>query len=304
MAKNSQKFFKAIEDRILLCDGAMGTMLQKKGYGAVPDLANLEEHNRSIVREIHFEYLEAGADILLTDTFGSNLYKLKASDHENKLSLINRKAVLSAREAIEKYKEATESSRDIFVAGDIGPSGKLLSPFGDASFEDLTQSFKKQADILLEERVDLILIETMMDLNEALAAIKAVRDNNQDIPLAVTLTFNENGVTLMGNKADIVGRELLSAGADLIGANCSVGSLNMLPIVEKFRSANPEARLIFQPNAGMPKVKDGKTFFDETPEEMAKNMKGFLKYRPSVLGTCCGSTPGHTKKVYQIINEV
>lgn len=303
MRKGSQRFFDAIEDRILLCDGAMGTMLQKKGYDAAPDLANLDEDSRSIVRQIHFEYLEAGADILLTDTFGSNLYKLRASGHEDKLTFINRKAVLSVKEATERFKEATESSRDIFIAGDIGPSGKLLSPYGDASFENIVESFKKQVEVFLEGGVDLILVETIMDINEALAAIKAVRDQSDAIPLATTLTFNENGVTLMGDKAENAGERLLSAGADLIGANCSVGSSNMLPIVKKFREANPDAKLIFQPNAGMPKVVEGKTVFDESPEEMAKNMKGFLKYKPSVLGTCCGSTPGHTKKVYGIINE-
>lgn len=142
-----------------------------------------------------------------------------------------------------------------------------------------------------------------MDLNEALAAVKAVRKISKDIPIACSLTFGENGVTLMGNKAEDVVEILINAGSDIVGANCSVGSGAMLNVVKKMREANAEARLIFQPNAGLPMLVEGKTIYNETPEIMASNIEKFLPYKPSIVGGCCGSTPEHIREIIKVVRS-
>jgi 5-methyltetrahydrofolate--homocysteine methyltransferase len=140
-----------------------------------------------------------------------------------------------------------------------------------------------------------------MDINEALAAVRAVREISGSIPIACTLSFGNNGVTLMGNKAEESAGMLIGSGCDIVGANCSIGSDSMLDIVKKIRSAQPDARTIFQPNAGLPVLKNGKTTFNETPEIMAANISKYLEFKPSILGACCGSTPEHIRKIAAII---
>jgi 5-methyltetrahydrofolate--homocysteine methyltransferase len=180
--------------------------------------------------------------------------------------------------------------------------GKLLEPFGPLKYEEVLDAFSKQAEVLIE-KTDLIAIQTMMDLNEALAVVKAVRKISKDIPIACSLTFGENGVTLMGNKAEDVVKVLISAGSDIVGANCSVGSGAMLNVVKKMREADANARLIFQPNAGFPSLADGKTIYNETPEIMASNIAKFLPYKPSIVGGCCGSTPEHIKEIIKVVRS-
>jgi len=140
-----------------------------------------------------------------------------------------------------------------------------------------------------------------MDLNEALAAVEAARSISESIPIACTMSFGENGVTLMGNKAGESAGILLDAGCDIVGANCSVGSDSMLEIVKKIRSAWPGARLIFQPNAGLPVIRDGRTAYNETPDIMADNISHYLAYGPSIVGACCGSTPDHIRKIASMV---
>jgi len=299
--KNKQEFLKILESRILLSDGAMGTTLQELGYTSCLDLLNLNEDDLKAVSSIHLKYLHAGSDILQTNTFGSNPVKLQSCDLVTSLEQININAVNSAKEAISNYRSQTGSSREIFIAGNLSSLGKLLEPYGDLKFEDAVDAYSKQIHILIDSGVDLILIETIIDLKEALAAIEAARKISNSITVACTLSFMENGVTVMGNKADSFGKELLNAGCDIIGANCSVGSKTMIKIVEKIRNANPDARLIIQPNAGLPAIVDGKTKFDETPEIMAENFKEILKFKPSIIGGCCGSTPEHIRKIAELI---
>jgi 5-methyltetrahydrofolate--homocysteine methyltransferase len=308
--------------KIMLCDGAMGTMLHRLGYKISGDILNLDGKALEDISSIHLSYIMAGADIIQTNTFGANPLKLKRSGNENNLEKINKAGIEAAERAIKKYTTASvlgtpsccsctacnpdnvseKNYRQIFIAGNVGPTGEMLQPYGNAGYDDVVDCFTKQIKILVENGADLILIETMMDLNEAKAAVEAARKVNNDIIVACTLSFNEKGVTLMGNKAEQFGKVLLDLGCDIIGANCSVGSESMIGITGKIREANPYAKILIQPNAGLPKIVNGATVFDESPEVMASNFKKILKFKPDLIGGCCGSTPEHIKKIYGLIN--
>lgn len=297
----NKSFLDLLKEKILVCDGAMGTMLHKEKGPGCPDLFNIDSKAIKKVIDIHLKYIEAGSDIIQTNTFGSNPSKLEGYGFIDKIEEINKNAVLAVKKAINIYKQKTSSNKKILIAGDIGPTGKLLEPAGTLKHNEAVDIFLRQIELLLKSDVDIILIETIMDLNEALAAVEAAKKLSDDIPLACTLTFGENGITLMGNKAENVVKTLTQAGCDIVGANCSIGSDKMVEIVKKMREKNPQSRLMFQPNAGLPVLKDGKTYYNETPEIMAKNIKKFLPYNPSILGACCGSTPLHIKKIAELI---
>ncbi|MBM3699900.1 MAG: hypothetical protein FJW68_03140 [Actinobacteria bacterium] len=301
--KNNQDFLEILDKKTLICDGAMGTSLNSLGYKGPSDLFMLKSEAGNIVTDIHLQFLKAGSDIIQTNTFGANILKLGHSGgYCSEIELINKKAAESAVNAIVLYREYSSDARPLYIAGGLGPSGELLKPYGDMDYGKVVSSFAKQAEILIKSGVDFILIETIMDLNEALAAVEAVKSINTEIVIACTLTFMDNGVTVMGNKAEEFGKVLLGAGCDIIGANCGVGSDSMIGIIKKIRNANQEARLIIQPNAGLPKVIDGKTVFSETPEIMAENFKKILAYKPAIAGACCGSTPQHIKKISDIVH--
>ncbi len=310
MSLNTQKIkdeiLNTLNKRVLLCDGAMGTMLQSIGYTAASDLLNLDENARKDIIKIHLNYIAAGSEIIQTNTFGANFLKLKRSGNEKYLKLINKNAVNNVKEAINYFQEFSpnkETVKRIYIAGDIGPSGEMLKPFGNISYDEMANSFSAQAEVLIESGVDFILVETMMDLNEACAAVEGIKKLDREILIACTLTFNENGVTLMGNKAEDFGKVLIDAGCSIIGANCSVGSSSMIKITEKIRSANPDTLLIIQPNAGLPKIVNNKTIFDESPDLMAENFSHILKFNPSIIGGCCGSTPEHIKKISNLLKN-
>ena len=298
---HSYTLLNVLDENILICDGAMGTELTSRGFSGYPESANLEQNGIEKVIDIHLSYLGSGSNIIQTNTFGANIEKLKSYSLDSKIADINKNAVSAARQAIKRHKSEKDCQEPHFVAGDIGPLGKLLEPSGTLKYAEAVDAFLKQAEILVESGVDLLLVETIMDINEALAAVEAVRRSSEDIPLACTLSFGGNGITLMGNKAEDAVKTLLDSGCDIIGANCSIGSDTMLEIVRKMREADPGARLIFQPNAGLPVLKDGKTVFNETPEIMASNIKKYLDYKPSILGACCGSTPAHISGIADIV---
>jgi 5-methyltetrahydrofolate--homocysteine methyltransferase len=300
--KKNQEFLEILDKKTLICDGAMGTSLNSLGYKGPSDLFMLKSEANDIITDIHLQFIKAGSDIIQTNTFGANILKLKHSGFSSDIELINKKAVKSAENAISLYRECSSDTRPLYIAGGLGPSGELLKPYGNVDYQEAVNSFSKQAEILIKNKVDFILIETIMDLNEALAAVEAVKKINPNTVIACTLTFMENGVTIMGNRAEDFGKVLIDAGCGIIGANCSVGSDSMIGITQKIRNANPEARLIIQPNAGLPKVINEKTVFSETPEAMAENFKKILEYRPSIAGACCGSTPQHIKKISGIVH--
>lgn len=287
------KLLNILDTKILICDGAMGTELLSRGFSGYPDSADLDENGIEKVINIHLSYLDAGSNIIQTNTFGANPEKLKSYSLDSKITEINKNAASAARRAIKKHENTSNCPGPHFVAGDIGPLGKLLEPSGTIKYGEAVDSFLRQIEVLVESGVDMLLVETIMDINEGLAAVEAARRSSSDIPLACTLTFGGNGVTLMGNKAEDAVKALLDSGCDIIGANCSIGSDSMLEVVKKMRGADPGARLIFQPNAGLPVLKEGMTLYNETPEIMAANIEKYLEYKPSIIGACCGSTPDH-----------
>jgi methionine synthase I (cobalamin-dependent) len=299
---NKIKLLDIIDKKILVSDGAMGATLIAAGISALPDSLNLDSSQIKKIIDIHLGYLEAGSDIIITNTLNSTPIKLESHGLQHEIKKINENAVSAVKEAINLYRVRSVDNKPIFIAGDIGPLGKLLEPFGPLKYEEVLDAFSKQAEVLIG-KVDLIAIQTIMDLNEALAAVKAVRKISKDIPIACSLTFGENGVTLMGNKAEDVVEILINAGSDIVGANCSVGSGAMLNVVKKMREVNAEARLIFQPNAGLPMLVEGKTIYNETPEIMASNIEKFLPYKPSIVGGCCGSTPEHIREIIKVVRS-
>jgi len=299
--KNKQDFLNAVENKILICDGAMGTSLQNLGFTENPDSLNLNEEDIKNVINVHLSFLRAGSDIIQTNTFGSNPAKLKSYGLISDIEKINTNAVAAAREAINTFRKESSNSRDLFIAGDIGPLGKLVVPSGEIKYSEAIDLFSQQIDVLIKNNVDFILIETIMDLHEALAAVEAVKKIDEDIPIACSLTFDKKGVTLMGDKAEDIGEPLLEAGANLIGANCGVGSDSMVIIAEKIRRANPDTKIFFQPNAGLPVLINGKTTYNEAPEFMSANIKKILQFNLSVVGACCGSTPVHISKIAELV---
>ncbi len=275
-----------------LSDGAMGTMLQEAGLelGKAPELYNIEKPE--VVREIHLAYLRAGSDIIQTNTFGGSPLKLARFGLESQVRELNSKAAQLAREA------AQMSGRDVLVAGSMGPSGELISPFGTLEPEEAQEAFALQAQAIADGGADLILIETMSDLVEAKAALRGALRSG--LPVWVTMTFEANGRTNWGVSAKEAREELAALGASCIGANCSVGPKELLPIVQEL--AQGSLPVIVQPNAGLPQLIDDETVFPLGPKGFAAQMEPLLQY-VKVIGGCCGTTPGHIAQLRNLLKK-
>ena len=279
---------KNIMDRIgrewLFFDGGTGSILQEKGLqpGELPETWNLLHPDR--ILDLHRGYLEAGADIYNTNTFGANRLKFP----EN-LDEIVTAAVKLAKEA------RTQAGRDenAYVALDIGPTGKLLAPMGDLSFDDAVDIFGEVVRIGAREGADLVLIETMNDSYEAKAAVLAAKENC-DLPVFITCVFDGSGKMLTGGTPESVGAMLEGLGVDALGVNCSLGPAQMIPIVERLVKA-AHVPVLVNPNAGLPKSVDGKTVYDVGPEEFAGYMKQIAALGAAAVGGCCGTTPDYIR---------
>lgn len=284
-------FMELLKTKILVVDGAMGTMLQERGLpkGACPEAFNLT--NPELIAEIHREYLSAGADIATANTFGAIPMKLKEYGLEGQAREINIRAIEIARKAF--YRE------DKYIAGSIGPLGKFVRPLGELSFDDAYEEFRLQALAFKEAGADLIIIETMGDLGELRVAILAAVENFKG-PVIATMTFETNGRTFTGTDAEtaVVVAERLGIAA--FGANCSVGSHELLPIAKKLIHTT-NLPVLISPNAGLPEIHEGKTIFRETPEEVAKNAREYILAGVGLVGSCCGSTPAHTKALSEAV---
>ena len=272
---------------VLIADGATGTQLQKAGLpaGYPPELWNLE--NPAAIISHHLSYLDAGSDIVLTNTFGGNTVKLRSHDLEGKTGEINTRAAELARQA---------AGSDRFVFGDVGPTGHLLSPLGDLSEEEAITAFKEQISALVAGGVDAILIETMSSLEEAKAAIKAAKSVTS-LPILVTLSFDTRGRTMMGVKPAQAVRELWPMGIQLIGANCGRTLTETLSAIQEMKSTMPEVVLMAKPNAGLPHLENDESVYDVSPETMAEYALLFLNEGVKIFGGCCGSNPDHIRAV-------
>ncbi len=278
---------------VLVADGATGTQLQKAGLpvGAPSELWVLE--NPDGVRALHRSYIDAGSDVVLTDTFGGTRVKLDKNRLGDQVVEINRKAAQLAREVM---------GEKGYVLGDIGPTGALMEPLGDLTEETAVAAFAEQAGALAEGGVDGILIETMSDLNEAIAAIKGVRQATA-LPLFVTMSFDSHGRTMMGVKPSKAAKELSALGVDVIGVNCGRTLTENLAAIEEMRQAVPEAILMAKPNAGLPHADGSESVYDVTPDIMAEYALKFADLGVKILGTCCGSTPEHIQAVAETLKQ-
>jgi 5-methyltetrahydrofolate--homocysteine methyltransferase len=282
--------------KTLVSDGAWGTFLQKKGLqpGECPELWNLSKPGE--VFEIAKSYVDAGANMIETNSFGGSSFKLEKYGLADKVFEINKAAAEISRKA----------AGDKFVLGSVGPTGKILI-MGDVSEEELYDSFKEQCLALEAGGVDAIIIETMTDLDEARIAIRAAKENT-GCEVFCTMTFEK---TVQGEYRSMMGvsptdmvETLGNAGADLLGANCGNGIENMIGIVEEIRKADPKVPILIHANAGMPHYHDGQTIFPETPVEMASRVNQLISVGANIIGGCCGTTPEHICKVREAVDKV
>lgn len=283
---------------ILIADGATGTMLQRAGLprGLPPEVWNLE--NPQAVRDLHLGYIRAGADIILTNTFGGTRLRLDKDHRGGSVRAINVNAAKLARET---------AGDKILVFGDIGPIGELMQPFGLLQVPDAVSAFKEQAAALAEGGVDAILVETMSDLNEAKAAVEGIRQVT-DLPVLVTMSFDTHGATMMGVKPAQAARELWPLGITAVGANCGRTLSETLAAIQEMRKTLPDATLMAKPNAGLPHFdkadvdRTGEAVYDVTPQVMAEYALKFKDLDVKVFGGCCGSTPEHIQAVVQALH--
>jgi len=288
-----KKIGSLLKKRVVLLDGAMGTQLQASGMptGVSPEMWCLTSSaNRQTLLGIHRRYLEAGADIIYSCTFGANRGKLPHLSGQE-CANANRELVAIARQAV-RASATQHPERRLFVAGDIGPTGRLIEPFGDFPFEEAITIFQEQVRALLAGGVDLIAIETMLDIQEARAALLAVRETAATIPTIVTLTFEEDGKTLGGTDPLSALITLQSLGADIVGCNCSLGPEAMVPIIAAMKPY-ASVPLAAKPNAGLPKVHGKEVFFDMEAIPFATHAKALALAGANLVGGCCGTTPTH-----------
>lgn len=280
-------FLEVIRERILVLDGAMGTMLQERGLkpGQSPEELNLTLPE--VVAGVHRAYADAGADIIVTNTFGGNREKLSHYGLEGRLREINRAGVTIARNI------AGDSA---YVAASIGPTGKFVEPVGDLSFDAMAEIFREQAEALIEAGADLITLETFLDIKEIRAAIIAIRELSATIPIIAMLTFDDMGRSVLGTPPEAAAITLDAVGADIIGSNCGLGVDGIYEILRAMRRVT-DRPLISQANAGLPILKDGKTIFPGTPEEMTAYHDRMLELGVRIIGGCCGTTPEHIRAI-------
>jgi 5-methyltetrahydrofolate--homocysteine methyltransferase len=282
--------------KTVIFDGGMGTMLMAAGLkaGESPELWNIEKP--SLVTDIHRKYYEAGSDVVHTNTFGGNTIKLAERGLADKMETINVEAARLAREACPAGK---------FVAGDIGPTGKLLKPLGDLVLEEAEEGFFRQAQALLKGGVDLISIETMFSLEEALAALRAAKRLG-DVLVIAALTFNRTKkgfFTMMGEGVKQAVSAFEAAGAAVIASNCSLGSRDMIDLTKELRAATRKPILI-QPNAGKPVTQKGVTSYQQTPAEFAQDGQEIRNIGADMIGGCCGTNPEFIRALAQTLGNL
>lgn len=278
---------------IYIFDGAMGTMLHDAGLptGACPELWNIEQP--AAITAIHKSYVDSGADIIETNTFGANRIKLTHYGLQDKVSEINRAAVHAARAACSPHTK---------IAGSVGPTGKLIAPLGDLTFDDAYEVFFEQISALSQADVDMIIIETIIDIQEMRAALLAAKAATNK-PVICQMSFGDDGRTVTGTDPATAAIILEAMGADVIGANCSLGPAQLLTVVEKISSVT-KCPISIQPNAGMPKLVNKQTVFPMTPEEMGTWAIRLAEAGASYIGGCCGTTPMHINAMKEALKNI
>lgn len=277
---------------VLVADGAMGTMLQAAGLPpGTPGEVWVMEQPEAVAR-VHQAYIEAGAELILSCSFGGTRARLGHVGLAERVAEVNRRAVEVARQA---------AAGRAFVAGDIGPLGELLAPLGKRTYEEAVELFAEQAAALAEAGVDVLYIETMSSLEEVRAAVEGARRAAPDLPLTVTLSFDTKGRTHMGVRPEQAARTLSELGVTALGANCGATLEMTEEAARKMQETAPHLPLIVKPNAGIPKMEGGRIVYDATPEMMAGYARRFVEMGARIVGGCCGSTPAHIEAIARAV---
>jgi methionine synthase I (cobalamin-dependent)/5,10-methylenetetrahydrofolate reductase len=279
-------FLTRIKQSPVLCDGAMGTLLYAKGIFINRSYDELNLSQPDLIRGVHHEYLQAGAEIIETNTFGGNSFRLGRHSLADKVDDINRAGVRIAREAAKSF--------DVWVAGSVGPLGTRIEPLGKTSFQEARDAFRQQIEVLVEGGVDLLMFETFGYLEEIHQAMLAAREVSPSLPIVAQVTIDEDGNCLDGSAPETFVPKLAEWGADVIGCNCSVGPVAMLDAMERVR-ASTSLPLAAQPNAGIPRSVDGRNIYLCSPEYMASYARKFVAAGVRLVGGCCGTTPEHIR---------
>jgi 5-methyltetrahydrofolate--homocysteine methyltransferase len=287
---------RLLAGHVVVGDGAWGTMLMARGLkpGEAPEVFNLTRPE--VLEEIARAYLDAGAEIITTNTFGGSPARLRLSGLERDTESVNRAGVQAARRA---------AGDRAYVSASVGPCGHVLKPYGDADPAEIGAGFARQIGALVESGVDLVCIETMTDLAEAILAVRAAREVAPQVPVAATLTFERTRrgfFTVMGYSVEQAVRELAEAGADILGSNCGNGSEIMVEIAREFR-ARTDRPVAIQSNAGLPVHRSGEVVHPETPAFMAEQAGVLADLGVALIGGCCGTTPDHIRAIRRAVDE-
>ena len=280
---------------ILVGDGAWGTMLMARGLrpGQAPEVFNLTQP--AVLEEIARLYLDAGADIITSNTFGGSPVRLRQSGLDGDTEAVNRAAVDAVRRAV---------GDRACVSASVGPSGHVLKPYGDADPADIAEGFERQIRALAGAGIDLICIETMTDLAEAVLAVRASRAAAPQVPVMATMTFEPTRrgfFTVMGNSVQQAAAGLFDAGADIVGSNCGNGIQIMVEIAREFRARTP-GLLAIQSNAGLPEHRAGEIVYPDTPGFMAEQAAVLVELGVAIIGGCCGTTPAHIQAIRRVVD--
>jgi 5-methyltetrahydrofolate--homocysteine methyltransferase len=280
---------------VLVGDGAWGTQLMARGLpaGMPPEWFALERPE--VIEEVAHLYVEAGADLVTTDTFGGSSYRLRLHGLEGEREALNRRAVEAVRRAV---------AGRALVSASVGPTGRILEPYGDTAPDDVEAAFAEQVATLAAAGADLVCVETMSDLEEAARAVKAAKAVAPHLPVLATMTFERTPrglFTVMGVSPDKAAVGLAAAGADVVGSNCGTGIADMVEVAEAMARASA-LPIAIQPNAGLPVTRDGALCYDETPEAMAARVPELLEAGARIVGGCCGTTPAHTRAVRRAVD--
>jgi len=289
-------FRERLKAGIIICDGAMGTYLNQKGVPYEHCFDELNLSKPELISEIHREFIEAGAEIIETNTFGANLIRLASHGLESRVREINIKAAKTAREARDI------SGQDVLIAGSIGPLGKHLEPYGKISHQEASEVFLEQIESLLEGGVDLFMPETISNLAEMeiiIAAIKKVTD----LPIVAHMTYTAEGKTLLGDSPQTVAARLIPLGVDVIGVNCSVGPQKMLEVIEQFNELGT-GYISAQANAGLPRLYNGRFVYFSSPDYFGDYARKFADAGVAIIGGCCGTTPEHIRAVSNAVKDI
>ncbi|HTU50659.1 MAG TPA: bifunctional homocysteine S-methyltransferase/methylenetetrahydrofolate reductase [Acidobacteriaceae bacterium] len=289
MPNNLSELFQT---RSVLCDGAMGTMLYERGVFIHRCYDELNLSQPDLIRTIHEEYLQAGAEIIETNTFGGNRFRLQRHGLQDKVHDVNVAGAKIARQAANQIRE--KQATQAYVAGAVGPIGVQIEPLGKVSFQEARAAFAEQIRALAEGGVDLLVLETMTSLNEVHQAILAAREAAPELPILAMMTIDEEGNTLDGSSPEVAAQKLTEWGADAVGCNCSVGPATILSAIERMRTATT-LPLVAMPNAGMPRAVDGRNIYLCSPEYMASFARKFAQAGVQFVGGCCGTTPSHIR---------